>query len=314
MSKRTLLNLTLLAIIVTLGLLAWFKPGIKTAPVEPPLVTLQAADIHDIQIQRHGSDEVSLRRQGSSWRMTKPREIAADDFLIKATLDNLAAPTISHFKVVAADLARYGLADPQLRLRLNDTEIDFGNTEPLQGHRYVRVGATIFLAAGGLFYRLSHDPLWWVDKQLLPPDAHITALQLPDATLTLKDGKWQLTPADPAVSADAIQKLVDTWHDARAMDVLAPKTGKSAGKPDGEVAIQLAGQTGPLRFEILDNPDFLLLVRPDLKLEYRFENAERDSLLHLQATTPKQPATGHNGAKERPDARAAGSRDHPPGH
>ncbi|MGH8370602.1 MAG: DUF4340 domain-containing protein, partial [Gammaproteobacteria bacterium] len=231
-----------------------------------------------------------------------------------ATLDSLAAPTINHFKVVAADLARYGLADPQLRLRLNDTEIDFGNTEPLQGHRYVKVGATIFLTTGGLFYRLSHNPLWWVDKQLLSPDAHITALQLPDATLTLQDGKWQLAPVDPAVSADAIQKLVDTWHDARAMDVLAPETGKSAGKPDGEVSIQLAGQTEPLRFEILDNPDFLLLVRPDLKLEYRFESTERDSLLHLQATTPKQPATGHNGGKEQPDARTPGSRDYPPGH
>jgi hypothetical protein len=309
MNKRTLLNFALLVSIGALASLAWFRPGLKAPPVEPALTQMKPSDIHDIRISGRDTGEIKLQRQNGAWQMTAPRTMTADHFLIDTALDNLAAPTISHFKTAAADLGKYGLADPQLRLQLNDTEIDFGNTEPLEGHRYVKVGDTIYLTSGTLFYRLNHGALWWVDKQLLPPHARITALQLPDATLTLKDGKWQLAPANPDVSADAIQKLVDAWHDARAMTVLAPEPGR----PAGEVAIQLAGQTGPLRFKILDNPDFLLLVRPDLKLEYRFDQDERDSLLKLPATA-KKSGSGHNGAKETPDARTAGSRDHTPGH
>lgn len=315
MNKRVILNLALLVIIAALALLAWFKPGIKHPPVQPALTTLKPADIHDIRISSHAGATIHLHRQAeSSWQMVAPHALRADDYLIKAFLDNLAIPTISHFKTTGTDLARYGLADPQLRLHLNDTEIDFGSTEPLQGHRYVKLGDTVYLTTGTLFYRLSHDALWWVSKQVLPPAAQITALQLPDATLTLHDGKWRLAPADPAISADAIQRLVDAWRDARAMDVLAPQTDKPADKAAGEVAIQLAGQAEPLRFKILDNPDFLLLVRPDLKLEYRFEHDQGDALLHLQTKAAKQSGTGHNGVKETPDARTAGSRNHPSGH
>lgn len=310
MNKRWVLNLGLMILIITLGLFAWFKPGIKTPPVEPALTTLNAADIHNIEIVRPDQPNIRLQRQNNRWRMLAPRNVAADGYLVKAFLDSLAVPTLRHFKVETAELDKFGLAKPQLQLRLNDSEIDFGTTEPLDGNRYAKVGDTVYLTTGELFYRLSHDALWWVDKQLLPTGAHITALQLPDATLTLQNGKWQLAPANPAISADAIQKLVDAWHDARALSVLTPEAGKSSG----EVAIQLAGQSRPLRFNILDNPNFLLLVRPDLKLEYRLEQDQRKALLELQPTSAGKTATGHNGAKESPDARTAGSRNHPPGH
>ncbi|HEX5339499.1 MAG TPA: DUF4340 domain-containing protein [Gammaproteobacteria bacterium] len=309
MNKRTLLNIGLLILVIALVLFAWFKPGLKMPPVEPPLVALQAADIHDIRILQRGANEVKLHRQGDSWQMAVPRQSAADSYLIRSLLNSLASPSISHFKAVSADLGKYGLKDPQLRLWLNETELDFGSSEPLQGHRYVKAGDTIYLTTGTLFYRVNHAAYWWLDKQLLPADAHITAVQLPDATLTLKNGKWQLAPANPAIPADNIQKLVDAWHDARALAVLAPEKDQ----PRGEVAIRLAGQEKPLRFQILDNPDFLLLVRPDLKLEYRLERNQDDALLHLQ-TAPQKTAAGHNGTKEPPDARTAGSRDHPPRH
>lgn len=309
MNKRTILNLVLLTGIVVLALLAWFKPGIKKSPVEPPLTTLKAADIRSIEIERHGTDTVKLQRDNAHWQMLAPRQLAADEYLINPLLKSLGDPTISHFAAGKSQLGQYGLADPQLRLHLNNTEIDFGDTEPLEGHRYVKVGDTVYLTDGSLFYRLSHDALWWVDKALLPANAHITALQLPNATLTLKDGKWQLAPANPDISADSIQKLVDAWHDARAQDVVVPEHGKSAG----EVAIELAGESAPVRFEILKNPDFLVLVRPDLNLEYRLEQDEGKALLHLE-TTARKTASGHNGKKETPDARTAGSRNHTPGN
>ena len=309
MNKRTLLNLGLLIVVVGLGLVAWLKPGIKKPAVQPPLIALKAADIHSIRIDRH-TGEIQLQRKGANWEMLAPRHISADGFVIKAMLGNLSSPTTDHFKVTSAGLGKYGLAEPHIRLYLNGTEIDFGDTEPLEGNRYVKVGDTVYLTDGSLFYRLSHGPLWWVDKQLLPAHAHITAIQLPNATLTLKGSKWQLQPANPDITSDAIQKLVDAWHDARAVGVAKPGKGKS----QGDVAIQLAGQSKPIRFEILANSGFLVLARPDLNLEYRLDNDNRKSMLHFQTAKPKKPATGHNGGKVIPHARTAGSRNHPPGH
>lgn len=309
MNKRTLLNLGLLVVIGGLGLVAWLKPGIKKPVVQPPLTALKAAAIHSIRIDRQQSGEVRLQRQGAKWEMLAPRQLPADEFLIKAMLGNLASPTVSHFKLLHAELDRYGLAKPQIRLYLNDTEIDFGATEPLEGNRYVKIGDTVFLTDGSLFYRLNHDALWWIDKQLLPAHAQITAIQLPNATLTLNGGKWHLQPANPDVTSDAIQKLVDAWHDARAVEVAKPGKGKSRG----DVAIELAGRSEPVRFEILANSGFLVLLRPDLGVEYRLDNADRKSLLELQAKPPKKSAAGHNGAKESQHARTAGSRNHAPG-
>lgn len=316
MKSRLWLNLALVVVIAVLAALVYFKPGIKKPAPPATLTHLRAADITSIRLSRAHTPTVELVRDGASWRMTAPLNIQADQYLVKSLLDDINESVKNSFPAKQADLGKYGLDPPPIRLWLNRTEFDFGATEPINDYRYVKTGDSIRLTPDLLYFRLIHSPMWWVSKRLVPKDAHIIGLQLPHATLTLKNDKWQLAPANPALSADAIQNLVTAWSMAQAISV--DKLGP--GKPEGEVAIELAHVTKPLRFAILKEPGFLVLARPNLGIQYELDSGQRDALLVLKsgssvpkAVTAAKPATPAT-RKEPVRARTAGSGNHTPRH
>jgi hypothetical protein len=279
MKSRLWLNLILVVIVAILAALVYFKPGTHKPKASIKLTNRKAADIQSIKIERDGMPTVELARTGEAWQMITPQKLSADTSLVKTLLDSLDEDVSSSFPVKQTRLSQYGLDPPHLRLWLDGTEFDFGDTDPIHNNRYVKTGDTVYLTDSLLYFRANHSPLWWANKRLLPKDAHIVGLQLPDMTLTLKGIKWQLTPEDPAISSDAIQQLVDNWKNAQAIGTA--KIG--SGKPEGEVAIELAGDNQPVRFAILKSPDFLILARPDLGLEYELDSSQRSALLELKA-------------------------------
>jgi hypothetical protein len=212
----------------------------------------------------------------------------ADGNLVQALLDNLEAAHAAPVAGAGKDLSQYGLDKPLVRLNIDGHDYAFGAAEPVSDQRYVLAGGRVELTDPTVFYQVSHESYWWLDKHLLPPGSRITALQLPHWTL-LPDahGHWQLSPADTSVSADAIQKLVDGWQQASAIGIAA--IGKA--KSEGEVALQLSGADKPLRFQILTDPDFLVLARPDLGLEFQLDKEQGKALLEF--TTPTPANTSH---------------------
>lgn len=299
MKTRLWLNLALVVIVAILVALVYFKPGHKMPAPAPVLTRLQAKDVHEIKIAQPDTATVELVRENNgAWRMTTPSKLPADEFLVQSLLDSLPAEIKSSFSAVPAKLAQYGLDPARARLWINGTEFDFGDTEPLHNYRYVLSGGQVHVVSGMLFYRLAHRPYWWVSKRLLPEHAEITALQLPDATLMLAGDKWELAPADSAVSADAIQTLVDNWQNAQAIGVEKDQ----AGKPAGEVAIELAGEKSELRFAILQDPNFFVLARPDLGIAYQFPSDQRAALLSFKPGHAAPKATSRI-SPTRPDTR-----------
>ena len=286
MKSRLWLNLALVVVVAILVALVYFKPGHKPPAPAQVLTRIQAQAVRDIKIAQPNTPMVELVRSGAAWQMIAPDKLPADQFLVKSLLDSLPAVIQSSFPAAPARLARYGLHPARARLWINGTEFDFGDTEPLNNYRYVLSGGKVHLVSGLLFYRLDHGPYWWVSKRLLPDNAKITALQLPNATLSLNGDHWRLAPANPTVSADAIQTLVDNWQDAQAIGVGKARTGK----PVGEVAVELAGGKSALRFAILKDPNFFVLARPDLGIEYQLDSSQRDALLTFQPQSPAPTA------------------------
>jgi len=304
MKSRLWLNLALLITIAVLAAIVYFKPGAKKPPPPVMLTNLQAADIKSIKIEPANMPAAELTRTEKGWQMLAPLKIQADQFLVKTILDNIHGDVSDSFAAKASDLAQYGLNPPALRLWLNGTEFDFGGTEPIHNNRYVKTGGEIRLTGNLLFYRINHQPLWWASRRLLPDNVRIVGVQLPDATLTLKGAKWQLAPANPTITSDDIQALVDNWKNAQALGT--DKIG--SGKSQGEVAIELAGGGQPLRFAILSDPNFLVLARPDLGLEYQLDSAQRADLLELKPTNA--PAAATNKSAKVPAHQSAGKSVH----
>ena len=292
LKARLWLNAVLVVIAVILAAILYFKPGEKKPPAPTRLTTLTAADIHNIKIAQRGAATVELALENGAWQMTSPTNMPADQFEVTSLLNSIAPAVNSSFTAPSTGLAQYGLAPPLIQLWLNGTEFDFGGTEPLDNLRYVLSGGQVHLINGLLFYRINHRPYWWASKKLLPEKASITAIQLPNATLTSQGDQWQLAPANPEVSADAIQTLVQNWRDAQAMGV--EKIG--AGKPDGEIAIQITGEKSAIRFAIFKDPNFLVLARPDLGIEYELAASAHDELLSFKS--PSKPSAATTGTSK----------------
>ena len=279
--SRGRLNLVLLVTVVALASLTYFRPGTKAPVLAVPLIALKAAQVRDIRISMPGQKTTELKRGDHGWQMEAPIAMPADPNLVRTLLDTLDITSEKQFPANDATLAKYGLDKPAAELWLNDVHYAFGGLQPVDKLQYVLADGEIHLINPMLYYRIAHVPYWWIDKGLLPIGSHITAMQLPQATLTLdKHGSWQLAPADASVSADAIQKLMDAWQQNLAIGV----TPISKDPQEGEVSLSIAGQANPLRFAILKDPDFLVLARPDLGLQYELDSSLRDTLLSLHPT------------------------------
>ena len=260
---------------MVLGLLAYFRPGIKLESIGAPLVA-EPGKVQQMRIALAGQPEVDLQLEGETWVMHAPLQWSADAALVQDFLDALAEPASNSFPAQGANLSNYGLGKPLAKFWLGDTEYDFGALQPISKQRYLQSGGRIYMVDGYLFTRIARDPYGWLDHHLFPTGARITALQLPDATLTQDaKGVWQIAPADKRVDETALKKFVQGWEAATARNVARFVTTKS----DGEVAVILAGVKDPLRFEILEDEDFLVLARPDLGFEYQMDIGQLGILL-----------------------------------
>lgn len=275
LESRRRLNLALVAVVAVLGALLLFKPGHKASDDIKPLIA-DTRNLTRIRVVLAGRPEIDLLREGQAWGVRAPIIWPADDVQVQDFLDSLDAPVEDGFPAKGADLSKYGLDKPLVRMWLDDVEYDLGDQQPVSKERYVLTGGQIELIDDYVFYRVARDTYGWLDKRLLSQGAHISAMQIPHATLTSDaKGSWQIAPADKTLTGADLTRFVQSWQDARAAS-LAP-LGK--GKPLGEVDITLTGQKQPLRFQILDDPDYLVLARPDLGFQYQLDLGPSGGLL-----------------------------------
>lgn len=281
LDSRTRLNLALAFAVAVLALLAWLRPGLKGPDEGIPLLP-QAMHATLLRIAPAGATAAELKREPDGWHMTAPLSLRADDDAVDSLLQLLALPTDAGFPA-DGDLARYGLDKPAARLMVDDIELAFGGSQPLDQRRYVLLDGRVHLVNPLLFYRLSQNAYDWLDKHLLPAGSEVLAIQLPQATVTQDaKGRWQVAPADKNAGPETLARLAQAWQDARADNVAA--IGKHA--VEGEVALSLKGVAVPLRFQIYKDADSLVLARPDLGLQYQLDPMNRTMLL-LQQASPR---------------------------
>jgi hypothetical protein len=275
LQSRQRLNLAMVALVLGLLALFYFKPGSKGSADLPPLVP-DAAKLQAIRLDLAGKPELSLQRSGASWRMQAPMDWPADEVQVQDFLDSLAAPVENQFPAEAEALPQYGLDNPLLRLWLDGVEYDFGAQQPVSRQRYVLTGGIVKLIDDYVFYRAAQNVYAWLDHRPLPQGARITAMQLPQATLSQDaKGAWQIAPADATLTAEDLTRFVGYWQKARASIVVPYAKAKSLG----EVSFALAGVKEPLRMQVLDDADYLVLARPDLGFEYQIDIRELQMLM-----------------------------------
>lgn len=284
MSSRTLLNLALGVIALGLGALIWLSPGLDQDTGPQPLTRLDAQAVTAIELTRDAAGPLAFRRQADGWVIDGTPPIPADSFQVHTVLALLEAGSVRSYPAAELDLAGLGLTPPQARVRFDSLMLDLGNTEAIEGLRYVRQGDTVYLVEDRYQHLLNAGLASFASRRLLPEGATLTALELPGLALTRSDDvHWQLTPAQPDASADAIDRLVQAWQRTSALYVRRYEPGEH---PE-TVRVTLQGIADPVVFHIAARDPDLVLARVDWGIQYHLAGDVGAGLLELQKAQPE---------------------------
>ena len=131
----------LLAAVALLAAFILFKPdasGIRLSEASP-------GKAKSIRIERTGMPAILIEKKGESWKMASPVVASAKQESVTNLLSILDAK--SDQKLIAADISRFGLDKPMLKLVIDSEEFDFGMLNPVTGQQYVRKGKYIYMVS-----------------------------------------------------------------------------------------------------------------------------------------------------------------------
>lgn len=167
LARRWLLNAGLLAI----AALLWSAASLEDerAETKARLTPLQASGIERIRLQRAGETAVVLERGEHGWVMREPYPAAAAATPIGKLLPLAEVQTRRTLPAAVVDASALGLAQPAIRLWLDDLELRFGGTEPVDGLRYVQVGDLVHVIEDRHLPQLLAPAEDFLSRRLLPP-------------------------------------------------------------------------------------------------------------------------------------------------
>ncbi len=279
MNSRLLLNLLLLIIIGALGVFI-FTSSDKTETNITRLGGPKAENINTITIQRNGLADIFLEKNNDIWWMSNPYKVRANTVPINALLK--FSQTISHsrFSAENKNLRDYDLQPAKASLALNGVEYLFGNIEHINNRRYILKDNTIHLTTDLFYYRLRTNTEAFISPKLIPDNSQITALTLPDLKLNKSaQGEWLVSgkQSTQAFSNDAIQILLDHWHNKQAIQVLPAKINSKEKK----VQLVFSDNT-KINFLVNKTKNNFILIRKDLGLQYQLPIDAAKDLLTLK--------------------------------
>ncbi|MDH3980952.1 MAG: DUF4340 domain-containing protein [Gammaproteobacteria bacterium] len=286
MSARTLLNLALALLAVLLAAIVWLRPGLEPETAPAAITALEPEQVSSINITRLQGAPLGFSRHDGTWFLDGDPHIPADAFQLRAILALLQATSIRSYPAGALDLIGLGLDPPQASVMFNGTRVAIGNIEPIDRLRYIKTGTTIHLVEDRYQHLLNAGFNNFVRRHLLPEDASIIALQLPDLTLTRTDGiHWQLTPEDEMAGADDIDALVRNWLRASALYVRRFEPGAY----DDTISLTMKGENEPVVFTLISLEPDLVLARPEWGIQYHLAADAGAGLLSLPLQPAEQP-------------------------
>lgn len=271
-STNWITNLALLALVIGLSVLTYRTNQQNIIDnTKEPLTSLQPDTVSSLLINKRGNQTL-IEKQDGVWRITQPISVKANRFRIGSLLKLLTTNNYTRYAIDELDLEQYGLADSKLSVQVDDVNIIFGNTNPINHKRYMLIDNNMVLIDDNFFPLVNSQIGTLVDQKLFGDDVVITKIQTSDFTLS-KDAENQWTDTRNA-SSDDIVKTIQHWENAQSFGV------HNYVKRDilDTITITLSDGTTPITFLVTDTDPWLIIARPDLDLEYHFDEDMIDKL------------------------------------
>lgn len=284
MSKRNLINLSLLILIVVLLAVTIYEPGKDVATKPPTLTSLDKILISQIKITRHDADatekDVEFNKTNNGWVMLKPYSAPANTFRIDSILELLSTISFSQNNLSNLDLNTFGLKEPLVTIKFNDKlSLIFGHNKSLKNHRYIQIGATLHLTSDTFFYQLGAKSESYINHKLLDKKYKIVKLTLPSLQLEKINDKWKIDPNIDGLSTDSINQLIDEWQLSQAYDVnkLKPSSIRKA-----DIIVTLDNNE-KIHFKIEKRKDSFNLINLAAGIRYLLSSDRENKLLKLSS-------------------------------
>jgi hypothetical protein len=288
LGTRVLVNVLLLVFAVGLALILWLDPWRESPPERVKLSAIDATQIRRLRIEAPDRPAIELIRQDSAWRLVAPFSLRANQDRV-ASLLGLARVTVHDaFRAEGNNLREFGLDPPKARLLMDEHEFHFGDTEPLNGWRYVRYGADVHLISDAYSYHLLATAPAFVDPAPIGADARPVGFTLPGIRLRLEEGSWRVDPPQASSNADAGERLAKAWISAKAASV---RRFDSDLNWEQTIQVELHGESEPLRFRVARLDREWVIGRPDRKVQYHFPKQAARGLLAPVIEIPLTPAS-----------------------
>lgn len=278
MKSRWIINLLLFVAIGILILVTYFEPGIDEPSEAPAITTLNKDQLRRIHLNRPVRDDLVLVKTGTrNWVIEHTPSLPAGEFQLHALQRLVEQKAVRSYPASELDLAQLQLDPPYATAIFNDIAIEFGNLDPLEGLRYVRVADQVHLIPDLYLQLIEASYTQFVRRRLFDDNTRITRITLADFSVTETDQGWTVDPQQE-VSADNLQQFVDRWQVATGLNIQAADS-----TADGETVELIQADTGhSVNFVISAREPELVLVRPDLGIQYRMGDLG-SSLLSLTA-------------------------------
>ncbi len=276
MSRRLLINLVLLFCVIGLAVFLSTNKEQEIVEQDVTLTDVHPDSIHIIHIERQDLDDIIFQKQDDHWIMQSPFNLPANPSRIKVMLKLLQAHSYDHFSAADNDLTPFMLAVPAVSIMLNDTRIAFGDINPLDKKlRYVLIKDTVHIINDSLFHQLQTSATFFLNPKLIPPDATIKAIHLPELKIENNEG---------GKMPEAYHQIIKAW-----MQVESVYVGKyEEMEPIDTIKLELtSGEI--IEFIILSARPNLILARPDTGIKYHISNLDSDSLFPTKPETESVP-------------------------
>ena len=283
MKKRWLLNLVMLALVIGLMAFLYLRPKTEAqAENKHEVSQLKLADIAAVKVEFPAQAAVTFEKVEGLWRMTAPYKTRADQQSVQRILAIIAATSVEKFP--ASDLAKFGLDNPQLRLKLSGEKLDesfiFGTYNPVTEEQYVTYKDGVYLLAGTYSEAAKTQPIEMVDKAPLTPDeakqvsgfdfSRLEQWEEARLNVDIADGKWATNVAKAKITQNEMNEWLDfSWAQAQAKSVELYTPNHKETYPSFEVKLKNGKK---IHFDKISEAPELLLGRPDEGVMYHFAN------------------------------------------
>lgn len=273
MKARWLVNLVLLVLIAGIAAFIALRPKteVQTATAYE-LSSHKLADFSHISIESPTKAPLVFDKVDGYWRISKPYSARADQRLVQRVLSIVAAKSKEKFP--ADDLARFGLDNPKLKLKLDDEEFLFGTHNPVTEEQYIFYKDAVYMLPASYQENAQVQVVEFLDKNPLKPDetivgfdfSHLEQWEETRLNVDLNNGKWTASAPQAKITQNEMNEWFESYWTHMSVQSVEPYTpDRKATPPSFEVKLKGGGK---VHFEKLQESPELLLGRPDEGMMY----------------------------------------------